>query len=32
MNWFSDLPTIYLHRLPVDFRKAANGLSELVET
>ena len=31
MNWFSDLPTIYLHRLPVDFRKAVNGLCELVQ-
>jgi len=31
MNWFNDLPTIYLHRLPVDFRKAVNGLSEIVE-
>lgn len=32
MNWFSDLPPIYLHRAPVDFRKAVNGLSELIET
>lgn len=32
MNWFSDLPTIYLHRQPVDFRKAVNGLCEVVET
>jgi transposase len=31
MNWFSDLPLIYLHRAPVDFRKAVNGLCELVE-
>jgi transposase len=30
MNWFSDLPKIYLHRTPVDFRKAVNGLSEVV--
>ena len=30
MNWFSDLPNIYLHRVPVDFRKAVNGLSEIV--
>ena len=30
MNWFSDLPSIYLHRVPVDFRKAVNGLSEIV--
>ncbi len=32
MNWFSDLPTIYLHRAPVDFRKAVNGLCEVVQT
>ena len=32
MNWFNDLPTIYLHRQPVDFRKAVNGLCEVVET
>jgi len=31
MNWFNDLPTIYLHRSPVDFRKAVNGLCELVQ-
>jgi len=31
MNWFNDLPTIYLHRDYVDFRKAVNGLCELVE-
>ena len=31
MNWFNDLPAIYLHRAPVDFRKAVNGLYELVE-
>ena len=31
MQWFSDLPTIYLHREYVDFRKAVNGLSEIVE-
>jgi transposase len=31
MNWFNDLPAIYLHRAPVDFRKAANGLCEVVE-
>ena len=31
MNWFSELPTIYLHRTPVDFRKAVNGLCELVQ-
>lgn len=32
MNWFSELPAIYLHRQPVDFRKAVNGLCEVVET
>lgn len=31
MNWFNGLPTIYLHRSPVDFRKAVNGLCDLVE-
>ena len=31
MNWFNDLPTVYLHRTPVDFRKAVNGLCELVQ-
>lgn len=31
MKWFSDLPTIYLHRDCVDFRKAVNGLCEIVE-
>lgn len=31
MNWFNELPSIYLHRSPVDFRKAVNGLCELVE-
>jgi len=31
MNWFSDLPRIYLHREYVDFRKAVNGLSEIIE-
>jgi transposase len=30
MNWFNDLPRIYLHRAPVDFRKAVNGLSEVI--
>jgi transposase len=30
MNWFSELPKIYLHRTPVDFRKAVNGLSEVI--
>ena len=31
MNWFSDLPKIYLHREYVDFRKAVNGLSAVIE-
>ena len=31
MKWFSDLPRIYLHRAPVNFRKAVNGLSVVVE-
>ena len=31
MKWFSDLPPVYLHRAPVDFRKAVNGLSVIVE-
>jgi len=31
MNWFTDLPTIYLHREYVDFRKAVNGLCAIVE-
>jgi hypothetical protein len=31
MNWFNELPTIYLHRAPVDFRKAVNGLCGLVQ-
>jgi len=30
MNWFSDLPHIYLHQGYVDFRKAVNGLSEII--
>ena len=28
---FVDPPTIYLHRDPVDFRKAVNGLALIVE-
>ena len=31
MNWFNDLPCIYLHRDYVDFRKAVNGLCAIVE-
>jgi len=32
VNWFSDLPCIYLHQECVDFCKAVNGLSEIIET
>lgn len=31
MRWLTELPPIYLHRAPVDFRKAVNGLSVIVE-
>ncbi len=31
MRWLTDLPPVYLHRAPVDFRKAVNGLSVIVE-
>ena len=31
MKWFTDLPSVYLHRTPVDFLQAINGLSSLVE-
>ena len=31
MRMFVDPPTIYLHRDPVDFRKAVNGLALIVE-
>jgi transposase len=31
VKWFSELPAVYLHRQPVDFRKAINGLCVLVE-
>jgi len=31
MQWFSDLLQVYLHRDAVDFRKAANGLSVIIE-
>jgi len=31
MKIFVDVPTIYLHRDPVDFRKAVNGLALIVE-
>jgi transposase len=31
MKWFNQLPPVYLYRAPVDFRKAVNGLSAIVE-
>ncbi len=31
MRHFVDVPKVYLHRKPVDFRKQINGLSLLVE-
>lgn len=31
MQWFSELPRIYLHRDYVDFRKAVNGLLMIIE-
>ena len=31
MKWFNELPRLYLHRAPVDFRNAVNGLSVIVE-
>jgi len=31
MKMFVDVPVIYLHRDPVDFRKAVNGLALIVE-
>ena len=31
MRHFVDVPRVYLHREPVDFRKQINGLSLLVE-
>lgn len=31
MKWFNELPDIYLHRDYVDFRKAVNGLCEIIE-
>jgi transposase len=31
MKMFVDPPAIYLHRDPVDFRKAVNGLALIVE-
>ena len=32
MNWFSEVPTVYLHRDYVDFRKAINGLVGIIES
>ncbi len=32
MKMFVDVPAVYLHRTPVDFRKSINGLSIIVET
>ena len=31
MRLFQDVPAVYLHRDPVDFRKAINGLIVIVE-
>ncbi|EDQ01778.1 IS66 family insertion sequence element accessory protein TnpB [Shewanella benthica] len=31
MLMFQQLPSIYLHREPVDFRKSINGLAIIVE-
>lgn len=31
MKLFVDVPAVYLHRDPVDFRKSINGLSAIVE-
>ena len=31
MQWFSELPSVYINRDAVDFRKALNGLSDLIE-
>lgn len=32
MKWFLDAGEIYLHRHPVDFRKAINGLVAIIES
>ena len=32
MKWFADVPIVYLHRDYVDFRKAINGLVEIIES
>ena len=31
MRLFNDVPQVYLHREPVDFRKAINGLVLIIE-
>ena len=31
MRMFVDVPAVYLHRAPVDFRQSINGLSSIVE-
>jgi transposase len=31
VRWLGELPPVYVHRAPVDFRKAVNGLSVIVE-
>ena len=31
MKLFEDVPQVYLHRVPVDFRKAINGLVLIIE-
>jgi len=31
MQWFGEVPRVYLHREFVDFRKAVNGLCVIVE-
>ncbi len=31
MLMFQQLPNVYLHRAPVDFRKSINGLAVIVE-
>lgn len=32
MKWFADVPMVYLHRDYVDFRKAINGLVQIIES
>lgn len=31
MKWFAEVPAVYLHREPVDFRQSINGLSLVVQ-